>query len=65
MTLYEASECGKKVRITFKDGSTPLTGMIDFMMYAKDTDDGRAWAAIDRFEIYEDEIESIELAESE
>lgn len=65
MTLYDASKCGKRIRITFKDGTEPIIGIIDYMMYAKDTDDGRAWVAIDRYEVYEDEIESIELAESE
>lgn len=64
MTLYQAFKTTGKVKMTFKDGSEPIIGVVDYFVPDYDSEDGRAFAGIDRFEIYEDEIESIELAES-
>lgn len=64
MTLYEADACRKKVCIAFKNDTAPLIGVIDYIVSDVDAIDGRAFGCIGKYEFYEDEIESIELAES-
>ncbi len=65
MTLYEADAFRKKVRISFKNDTAPVIGVIDYVISDVDAIDGRAFGCIGKYEFYEDEIESIELAESE
>ena len=64
MTLYEADACRKKVRIAFKNDTAPLIWVIDYIVSDVDAIDGRAFGCIGKYEFYEDEIESIELAEN-
>lgn len=57
MELWKYS--GKNVRVTFKDGTVMAGKAYDFMP-SQDNPSGVASISIDIYEIYEDEIKSIE-----